>query len=142
MTSDMLRQYAERFRILRTDMGEGRPRPHKAVRLLSVITLADSGRLRENRICYSTELLQIFAKYFDSVRAGSDRCTPFNPFFYLKSDRFWYLHAQPGQEAVLLATGTIRGSGQLMALDMDETGDPCRPMYPLDPTNGAIFDWH
>jgi putative restriction endonuclease len=97
-------------------MEAGRPRPHKAVMLLSVITLAESGRLLENRICYSPELLQIFSRFFERVRAGSDKCTPFNPFFYLKNDHFWHLHPQPGQEAVLAASPAIRGPGHLMEL--------------------------
>ena len=116
MISNLLQQYAKRFIDLRTDREEGRPRPHKAVMLLSVMTLADSGRLFLNRICYSPELLQIFARFFESVRTGSDKCTPYNPFFYLKSDHFWHLHPQPGQEALLAATRTIRGPGQLMEL--------------------------
>jgi hypothetical protein len=38
--------------------------------LLSVVTLADSGRLLENRICYSPELLQVFARFFDSSNSS------------------------------------------------------------------------
>jgi len=116
MSPELLQHYAERFRKLHADTEAGRPRPHKAVMLLSVIALAEAGRLPENRIRYSPELLQIFSRFFEAVRAGNDRRTPFNPFFYLKSDLFWHLHPQPGQEAVLAATPVIRGPSQLMEL--------------------------
>jgi putative restriction endonuclease len=116
MSPELLQHYADQFRSLHTDVEAGRSRPHKAVMLLSVITLAESGRLPENRIYYSSDLLQIFSRFFDAVRAGSDRRTPFNPFFYLKSDRFWHLHPQPGQEALLATTPVIRGPGQLTGL--------------------------
>ncbi len=84
--------------------------------LLSVLSLAEAGQLTENRIRYCPELLEIFRRFFEIVRAGNDNCTPFNPFFYLKSEDFWHLHPQPGMDAVLSATHSIHGSSQLTAL--------------------------
>ena len=113
MNPAVLEAYGKRFRSLRCDPDQGRPRPHKAVMLLSVISLIESGRLASNRIVYDTDLTQIFARFFELVRSGSDKFTPFNPFFHLKSEGFWHLHAVPGKEAVLSAISTIRGRGQL-----------------------------
>lgn len=111
-----LERYTQLFGSLRTDREGDRPRPHKPVMLLAVMVLAEAGQLADGRICYSPDLLEIFARYFDLVRAGSDQRTPFNPFFYLKSDGFWHLHPQPGKDDVLKATRSIRGPGQLMEL--------------------------
>ena len=111
-----LEDYAEVFSNLRTDRQGDRPRPHKAVMLLSVITLAESGQLGDGFIGYSPDLLEIFGRFFEIVRAGNDQCTPFNPFFYLRSDGFWHLHPQPGKEGLLQVTRSIRGPGQLMEL--------------------------
>jgi putative restriction endonuclease len=107
---DQLERYVSLFTNLRVDHEGNRPRPHKAVMLLSVMALAESGQLAENRIRYTPELLEIFARFFEIVRAGNDRCTPYNPFFYLKTSGFWHLHPQPGQ---VVAHG-VDGPGHLM----------------------------
>jgi putative restriction endonuclease len=111
-----IEHYSRLFKSLRTDREGDRPRPHKPVMLLSVLALAETGRIADGFIRYSPDLLEIFGRFFEVVRAGNDKCTPFNPFFYLKSDGFWYLHPQPGKEAILAAIQNIRGSGQLMEL--------------------------
>jgi putative restriction endonuclease len=120
----LLEQYAARFGELRVDRQGTRPRPHKAVMLLSVMALAESGRLVENRILYSAELLEIFARFFELVRAGNDRCTPFNPFFHLRNDGFWHLHPQPGAEPLLQRIGTVQSAGQLLELVLHASVDP------------------
>jgi putative restriction endonuclease len=111
---DFIEHYTRLFANLHVDHEKGRPRPHKAVMLLSVMAMTEQGRFADGRILYSPELLEIFSRFFESVRAGNDKCTPFNPFFYLKSEGFWQLHAQPGKEAILAATHNINGAGQLM----------------------------
>jgi putative restriction endonuclease len=68
-------------------------------------------------------LIEIFARFVDIVRAGSDQRTSFNPFFYLKTDGFWHLHPQPGKDNVLKATRGIRGPGQLLELVSHATLD-------------------
>ncbi len=118
-----LERYAHDFSSLRTDREGGRPRPHKAVMLLSVLTLAETGQLADAKIRYTPDLLEIFARYFDIVRAGNDKRTPFNPFFHLRSDGFWRLHSQQGNEAILAATRAMRGPGQLMELVSHATLD-------------------
>jgi putative restriction endonuclease len=98
MTVD-LSDYRSRFTNLRTDTEQGRSRPHKPSMLLTMISLAENGRLTDNRIQPDPELLELFKSYFAATCAGNDRCTPENPFFYLKSEGFWHLHARPGREA-------------------------------------------
>jgi putative restriction endonuclease len=116
MNATFLEHYARLFGTLHTDSEGNRPRPHKPVMLMSVLTMAEAGRLTDGRIYYSPDLLEIFARFFEIVRAGSDKRTPFNPFFYLRSEGFWQLHAQPGQEQILKRTRNIRGPGQLMEM--------------------------
>lgn len=110
-----LDEYRERFQSLHTDQHQGRPRPHKAVMLLAVLSLADNGQLIENKVVYGPELLELFKRYFAIVRGPTDQCTPLNPFFYLRSERFWHLHARPGQEAALAVMRNPGGAGMLMA---------------------------
>jgi putative restriction endonuclease len=37
--------------------------------------------------------VHLFKSYFEATHSGNDQCTPENPFFFLKSDGFWHLHA-------------------------------------------------
>jgi len=123
MNPAQLERYARSFSNLHVDHEGGRPRPHKAVMLLSVLSLAESGQLTDGRIRYIPDLLVIFARYFDVVHAGNDKRTPFNPFFHLRSEGFWHLHPQPGKEDILAATRSVRGPGQLMELVSHATLD-------------------
>jgi len=67
--------------------------------LLAVMSLAENGGLTENRVAPDPELVELFRKYFEVVRAGNDSCTPENPFYYLKGEGFWHLHGHAGREA-------------------------------------------
>ncbi len=105
-----------RFQALHCDQHEGRPRPHKAVMLLAVLSLADNGQLVENKIPYGPELLELFKRFFAVVRRPTDQCTPWNPFFFLKSEKFWHLHAVPGKEAVLEAMNAPQSATKLVSV--------------------------
>lgn len=84
--------------------------------LLSVSLLAEAGELDHNQIKYGPRLLEVFRLLFSVARQSTDQFTPFNPFFYLKSDGFWHLHPKPGMEQQLKLQRTINGVGQLMEL--------------------------
>jgi len=114
-TDSALHNFCARFQTLHSDQHEGRPRPHKAVMLLAVLSLADNGQLVENQIVYGPELLELFKRFFAVVRGPTDQCTPWNPFFYLKGERFWHLHPHPDKEGTLEGMGGPRGVGPLMA---------------------------
>jgi putative restriction endonuclease len=94
-----LAEYLERFGRLRQGKVGDHHRPHKPAMLLAVLSLADNGGLTENRIVPDPELVELFRKYFDVTRAGNDQCTPENPFFYLRGEDFWHLHARAGAQA-------------------------------------------
>lgn len=111
-----LDEYCFRFQSLHCDQHEGRPRPHKAVMLLAVLSLADNGQLTENRVVYGPELLDLFKRFFAVVRQPTDQCTPWNPFFYLRRERFWHLHPLPGKDAVLEAMRAPHSAGGLLAV--------------------------
>jgi putative restriction endonuclease len=95
--------YADKFARLNVGRVGDHERPHKPVLLLALLDLFGQGAIKENRITYSPELLELFAEYFDAVRAEGDQPTPINPFFYLRGDKFWHHHPRLGQEAVLRA---------------------------------------
>jgi putative restriction endonuclease len=112
--ANLLQEYCGRFESLHCYQHEGRPRPHKAVMLLAVLSLADNGQLVENRIVYGPELLELFKRFFAVVRGPTDQCTPYNPFFFLRREEFWHLHPQPKQESALGVMRNPGGAGMLM----------------------------
>ena len=79
-----LATYADKFSQLNVGRVAGHERPHKPVMLLALLDLFEQGVIKENRITYSPELLELFGEYFDAVRSENDQPTPINPFFYLR----------------------------------------------------------
>ncbi len=73
-------------------LSESIAQPESAAR--AYITVATQVRLHQHS--FRMRVLEVFSRFFEVVRAGSDQCTPFNPFFYLRSEEFWHLHPQPG----------------------------------------------
>jgi putative restriction endonuclease len=92
----MLERYLQMFANLRTDRGRGRypeityhRAPHKPFLILSVIDLIAQGRIAENLIEPSYELVDTFNTYWSSImRPGSTTSMAF-PFSRLKTDGFW-----------------------------------------------------
>lgn len=78
-----LATYADKFSQLNVGRVAGHERPHKPVMLLALLDLFEQGVIKENRITYSPELLELFGEYFDAVRGERDQPTPINPYFYL-----------------------------------------------------------
>ena len=111
-----LQGYCNRMQTLHCDQRGGQPRPHKPTLLLAVLSLADSGQLTENRIVYGPELLTLFKQLFDVVRKPTDQCTPWNPFFFLRRERFWHLHPVPGKGAVLEAMRAPHSASGLLSV--------------------------
>lgn len=106
-------EYLAKFQSLNCGRVGDHERPHKPVLLLAVLDLAESGRLAENRITLSPELLEVFRRYFDVVRTPSDQPTAINPFFFLRSDEFWHHQPCPGQEQACAAMRAPGSLGQL-----------------------------
>lgn len=111
-----LTSYADKFGRLNVGRVGDHERPHKPMMLLALLDLFEQGEIKENRITYSPELLELFAEYFDVVRSEGDQPTPINPFFYLRGDKFWHHHPRPGQEAVLSALRAPQGIKAFQAI--------------------------
>lgn len=112
----VLRNYCSRLQSLHTDRrADGGARPHKAVMVLAVLSLADNGQLTENRIVYGPELLDLFKRFFLVVRGPTDQCTPWNPFFHLRREGFWHLHPLAGKAAVLESVRAPHSAGVLQS---------------------------
>lgn len=83
---------------------ERHERPHKPVLLLAVIDLIAQGRATPDRIPWSQDLRARFSLYFELVRERNDQCTPENPFYYLRQEKWWLPFRHDGQGTASLET--------------------------------------
>lgn len=121
MSIDTLQKYVQRMKCLRRDEAHGDPAPHKPLLLLAVIEMIEQGQIHENRIYFSSDLREVFNKYWSKIK--NERPNMVMPFFHLKNDglekndSFWFLQPIPGREKILekiLESGEkIRGISRL-----------------------------
>ncbi len=109
MDATILQQYIQKMERLRVDRAHGAA-PHKPILLLAVIELIERGRIPENKIFLTPELAETFREYWLKITDRRPDITL--PFFHLKSDGFWHLHANPGYEKVLSTASRIRGAAR------------------------------
>lgn len=95
-----LSDYQHKFETLRVDRSHGEPAPHKPILLLAVIELIEEGVIKENKIYPSPLLVETFLKYWNLVKVDKPHIE--YPFTYLRSEKFWHLHAKPGQHEYLI----------------------------------------
>lgn len=98
-----LSYYLNKIEKLRIDRTHGSPAPHKPLLILTLIDQLEEDKFVNNRIEPTPGFVENFLKYWHLVRLESPRI--FLPFFHLKSDKFWHLHAHSGNEKLL---GQIR----------------------------------
>lgn len=98
---------------LHVNGGKGRVSPHKPALMLAVLDLALAGKLTENRIVPEPALLTRYRTFWDAVAEPGDQPNPFLPFFHLRFEPFWHLHAVPGRESVLEAMRTVKSLAEL-----------------------------
>lgn len=87
-----MERYIELFASLRTQVQEGKPAPHKAILLLSMIDLIASGEIKTNRIDMSSALIKQFKwnwKIFVNDERGNNSKLIRTPFKHMGSEDFW-----------------------------------------------------
>lgn len=84
--------YITQFKSLSTAIQNGKPAPHKAILLLSVIDLIAQGELQSNRITLSDALCNRFKQnwwtYINDGRESKSTLIK-TPFKYMNSESFW-----------------------------------------------------
>lgn len=111
---DVLTFYLNRFANLRIDRAHGNPAPHKPLLILAIIDLIEQGAIVENKIEPSPQLVEAFLKYWNLLSIEKPRI--FLPFYHLKSDKFWHLHAKQGQEKLLATIHQFKSMSQLASI--------------------------
>ena len=111
-----IEHYEDRFYDLHTGIVGNHERPHKPAMLLAVMDLIESGAIEQNLLPFSTELRERFTHYFETVGSVDDKNTPWNPYFYLRSEPFWSHVPTPGNEAAVVALSSPPTLGNLPTL--------------------------
>lgn len=112
--------YARLFARLCTDVSPARwseftrnRSPHKPLLLLSVLDLFEQGRVRSNLIELTSDVGELFTRYWALVMPPDRRGNIALPFFHLRGDGFWHLLPKPGKESGLATAAQIRSLAQL-----------------------------
>lgn len=97
---DNLTTYTECFSSLRTAQKLGMPAPHKAILLLSVMELIESGVIKNNRIELTERLEQTFMRLWKRYVGTSIVFQPkiATPFWHLQNEPFWSLYLNDGKD--------------------------------------------
>ena len=85
--------YVEIFRNLSTGVQNGKKLPHKAVLLLSILTLIENGTITENKIHLDKTISDTFASTWGDYLHNSKIPSVWIPFWYMKSESFWHFKA-------------------------------------------------
>ena len=95
-----LTTYSDYFLNLNTAKKLGRTAPHKAILLLSVIELIESGRIQSNRIELTEVLESTFLKLWKRYVGNSlvFQAKVATPFWHLQHEPFWALYLNDGKE--------------------------------------------
>ncbi len=109
---EILGYYAKKFQRLRVDRAHGLA-PHKPILLLAVIELIAQGKIQENRIDLSARLNRTFLKYWSYLGSADHNPDISQPFYYLKSGKFWHLVANRGQEWVITEKLKLKTLGEV-----------------------------
>lgn len=87
-----LKDYCHLFSKIKVNKSNrGEDAPYKPILLLSVIELIVQGRITDNKIYISDELINTFDKYWKRLNPDSFKGGLALPFFHLKNDGFWKL---------------------------------------------------
>lgn len=100
----IIEKYITKLKKIRVDRTHGIA-PHKPVLLISVFQLFASKAIRENKVYLTPELVALFRDNWSKLVTTQHDCRISYPFYYLRSDKFWYLKPKN----ILLDVNSIGG---------------------------------
>ena len=113
MSTNSLQKYVRKMERLRIDRAHGHA-PHKPILLLAVIELIEQGLIRKNKINFSPDLAETAKQFWEVAPERTFNIAM--PFFHLKSDGFWHLHANAGYEIKLSKSRKLRAVSHIHEL--------------------------
>ena len=93
-----LEDYGKEFACLSVGVVGGRKLPHKAILLISIMHLIETGMIEENKIpldkIISSTFTSTWKNYFDGTKVPS----VWIPFWYMKGESFWHFKAAESED--------------------------------------------
>ena len=104
-----LNYYIDCFSSLNTMKKSGKPAPHKALLLLSVIDLVERVVITDCRIPLSDELIRQFKRNTSALLGESKLFQPVAnyPYYHMKSEPFWQLVANPNCQVDIISNYSV-----------------------------------
>src|SRR5690554_2556486 len=80
--------------------------PHKPILLLALIQEIEEGRISDNRVLITPQLIAGFKEIWSRLVDGHWDCKFFLPFYHLSNDKpnFWFLKLEPGAIVALTSS--------------------------------------
>lgn len=107
-----LAKYSHYFKKLRRDYKNGGA-PHKPILLLAIINQYRQGNIEANHIYLTPELIGDFKFYWSKLVVTKHQPHFYLPFYYMKSEPFWELIANPGCDKWINSRSPMRGFNAL-----------------------------
>lgn len=108
-----LKKYAHKFSKLRRGVTKYGPAPHKPILLLAVLRGIEEGWITGNRIELSPELAGAFKSIWKNLVTTGHSPLIAQPFFYMRSEKFWHHVPNPGYENWVKVTKNCQNIGVL-----------------------------
>lgn len=125
-----LEDYMREFASMSVGVSKGRKLPHKAILLMALMNLIETGVITGNRIELDNVIANAFSttwnKYFDTKVPAV-----WTPFYHLKGESFWHFKANGNEEKLkdLLSFGGTPSVGKM------------RPVIKYAYLDKALFDY-
>lgn len=109
-----LEDYMQEFANLSVSVSKGKKLPHKAILLIALMDLIETGMITDNRIELNNMIAKAFSstwnKYFDT-----NVPTVWTPFYHLKGESFWHFKANGNEDKLtdLLSFGGTPSVGKM-----------------------------
>jgi putative restriction endonuclease len=109
MSDKTLAYYVKAFTSLRRDYKFGGA-PHKPILLLSILTLIDEGKISDNKIYITPELVGQFKSYWNLLVSTPHTPNFSLPFYHLINEKgeYWKLRRKPGIDLPLAASKSVK----------------------------------
>jgi len=111
--NQLLQKYVHRFSKMRQGQTKYGLAPHKPVLLLAVLRGVEEGWIVENRIELSPKLVGTFKTIWGNIVTTEHSPLIAQPFFYLRSEKFWKHVPNPGYENWVQITKNCKSIGVL-----------------------------
>ena len=126
-----LSDYGDELSKMSVGIVQGKKLPHKAILLLAIMNLIESGELDENRIELDNTIAWEFRTCWERLIKDQKAPSSWIPFWYLKSESFW--HFMPNGDKNLLQ-GLLQFAGHPSVGQM-------RPVISYAYLDNALFEY-